>query len=326
MAFTKATKENLFLRLALQGPSGSGKTRSALEIAKYLGDRIALIDTEERSSCRFAHLYDFDVEHLDDGHPNKYIQAIREASGSYDVLIIDSFTHAWFWELQAVDKVFGNWATVRPLERQLVKAIVSFPGHVIVTMRSKTEWVLESGTNKRGKATTVPRRVGTAAIQSPGVEYEFDAVGELDLQHVLRVSKTRFDGLDGIEVPLPGKDFADQLLQSLLIGGTAVSSVPTVTNSQRIRDLLDELGVTDRMQRRTLGSQYLQGRKSAALTEDEIVAVLASIRQSVEDSKAEDTSAEVVSDASPGVTQHEGANTSDECAGGVAGGAVAVAV
>ena len=226
MPFQKATKQDIRLRLALQGPSGSGKTRSALEIATHLGERIALIDTEERSSCRYAHLFDFDVEHLGDYHPNKYISAIREARGQYDVLIIDSFSHAWFWELEAVDKNFRNWAAVRPLERQLLKAIISFPGHVIVTMRSKTEWLLEEGKNKSGKATTVPKKVGTASVQSPGVEYEFDLVGELDLQHVLRVTKSRFDSLDGLEMPLPGKEFAVLLTGALLEGGEPVPSEP----------------------------------------------------------------------------------------------------
>lgn len=290
MPFTKATKESLFLRLALQGPSGSGKTRTALEVGTNLGDRVAVIDTEERSSCRYAHLYDFDVEHLPDGHPNKYIQAIREASGHYDVLIIDSLSHAWFWELDAVGKVFGNWANVRPLERQLIRAIISFPGHIIVTMRSKTEWVMEEGTNKKGKATTMPKKVGTASVQSPGVEYEFDAVGELDLQHVLRISKTRFDELDGLEAPLPGKEFATQLLHALQVGGPAkpmaapsttsvIPVTPKTSNSQRINDLLDELGVTNRNERRSLGTRFLDGRKAAQLSGDELDAVLKKIRE-----------------------------------------------
>jgi hypothetical protein len=277
MAFQKATKESIHLRLALQGPSGSGKTRSALEIATHLGDRVALIDTEERSSCRYAHLYEFDVEHLSDHHPNRYIAAIREAR-PYDVLVIDSFSHAWFWELEAVDKNFRNWATVRPVERQLLKAVISFPGHVIVTMRSKTEWLLEEGTNKSGKATTQPKKIGTAPIQSPGIEYEFDLVGELDLQHVLRISKSRFEGLDGKEFPLPGKEFAHAALAALMEGG---SVVPVPDNRAVISSLLDELAVTDSTQRQQLVRANLGTQKVEQLDASELQALLNGIRQAV---------------------------------------------
>ena len=46
MQFTKATKEQAKLRLAIFGPSGSGKTYSALRIATGMGGKIAFIDTE----------------------------------------------------------------------------------------------------------------------------------------------------------------------------------------------------------------------------------------------------------------------------------------
>lgn len=281
MPFQKATKESLYLRLALQGPSGSGKTRSALDIGAHLGDRLALIDTEERSSCRYAHLYDFDVQHLSDHHPNQYIGAIREARGQYDVLVIDSFSHAWFWELEAVDKNFKNWSAVRPVERQLLKAILSFPGHVIVTMRSKTEWLLEEGTNKNGKSTTIPKKVGTAPIQSPGTEYEFDVVGELDLQHVLRVTKSRFDGLDGIEVSLPGKEFAAQLLQSLLEGGDPVPPVDLAVERDRLMEQIDaELTRLqwDTDQARTCLQQHFNKKSRRALSDAQLVEFLQALQ------------------------------------------------
>jgi DNA polymerase III delta prime subunit len=218
MPFQKAAKQDLNLRLALHGPSGSGKTRSALEIARHLGNNIALIDTEHRSACRYAHLVDFDTQNLTDHNPATYIRAIKEA-GTYDVLIIDSLSHAWGWELETVDKNFRNWAIVRPIERQLLQAILAFPGHIIVTMRSKTEWLLQDGTNKSGKATTTPKKVGTAPVQSPSIEYEFDLVLELGMDHTGTVTKSRFDLLDQGEFPLPGEEFADLALKALHEGG-----------------------------------------------------------------------------------------------------------
>ena len=45
MKFVKAQRKQAKLRLALSGPSGSGKTWGALQIAKGLGGKIAVIDT-----------------------------------------------------------------------------------------------------------------------------------------------------------------------------------------------------------------------------------------------------------------------------------------
>jgi AAA domain len=218
MAFQKAAKQDLHLRLAIHGPSGSGKTRSALEVARHLGENVALIDTEHRSACRYAHLINFDTQDLADFNPANYIRAIKEAPG-YDVLIIDSLSHAWGWELETVDKNFRNWSTVRPIERQLLQAILGFQGHIIVTMRSKTEWLLHDGTNKSGKATTIPKKVGTGPIQSKEIEYEFDLVLEMGMDHTGTVTKSRFDLLDQGEFSLPGKEFAEKALVALREGG-----------------------------------------------------------------------------------------------------------
>jgi adenylate kinase family enzyme len=44
--FQKATKENVYLKIALVGSPGAGKTYSALAIASQFTDKIAVIDTE----------------------------------------------------------------------------------------------------------------------------------------------------------------------------------------------------------------------------------------------------------------------------------------
>ena len=61
--FTRATKRNAKLRLALLGPAGSGKTFSSLRIATALcpGGRIALIDTEHGSASKYAKEFTFDA-------------------------------------------------------------------------------------------------------------------------------------------------------------------------------------------------------------------------------------------------------------------------
>ena len=59
--FKKAERKQAKLRLGLTGPSGSGKTYAALVLARNIGKKVAVIDTENVSgsrldspSCNFA--------------------------------------------------------------------------------------------------------------------------------------------------------------------------------------------------------------------------------------------------------------------------------
>lgn len=226
--FKKAVKEQIKIRLALSGPSGSGKTFSALNIAKYLGSSVAVIDTEHESSLRYADKFDFDMCNLEDAHPAKYIEAIQAAErAGYDVIIVDSMTHAWFKELEMAGGNFNNWAKVRPLERKLIDTIIGSKSHIIVTMRSKTEYAQE---NVNGK--TKVTKLGTKAIQSDGIEYEFDIAGELSLEHILTVSKSRCVELTDKTFLNPGQVFADALLNWANSGEVVAPQPPQFTKPQ----------------------------------------------------------------------------------------------
>lgn len=210
--FQKASKTQSRLRLALCGPSGSGKTFSALNIAKHLGKTIAVIDTEHGSASKYADRFDFDVCELTDHHPAKYIEAIKAAGqAEYEVVILDSLSHAWYEELRLAGKGFDGWKDVRPLERALIDSMLSSPSHIIATMRTKTEWVMQEYVNKKGKTCVAPKKVGTAPIQSSGIEYEFDLSGELNLEHVLTISKSRCPELSNQEFLNPGQPLAEVL-------------------------------------------------------------------------------------------------------------------
>ena len=73
------------------------------------------------------------------------------------------------------------------MHNEMVDAIVGCRSNVIVTMRAKTEYVLEE--DSRGKK--VPRKIGMAPIQRDGLEYEFTVVGDLTIKGV-----TNLDPLD----------------------------------------------------------------------------------------------------------------------------------
>jgi AAA domain len=190
MQFTKAIRKKAKLRLALTGPSGSGKTYGALMIAKGLGGRIAVIDTEHGSASLYSNLCEFDTLELKAPYsPERYIQAIKAAEAAgYDTLIIDSTTHEWSGsggcleinEQTAQAKFRGNtwsaWNETTPRHRKFIDAMLQSSMHIIATGRSKTETSQEE---VNGKKKVV--KLGMKTEQRDGFEYEFTVV--LDLVH-----------------------------------------------------------------------------------------------------------------------------------------------
>lgn len=253
--FQKASKTQCKLRLALSGPSGSGKTYSALNIAQYLGKSTAVIDTEHGSSSKYADRFNFDVCDLRDHHPARYIEAIREAGqNDYEVIIIDSLSHAWFSELELAGKGFDGWKNVRPLERALIDTILSSPAHIIATMRTKTEWIMEEYTTKQGKASVAPKRVGTAPIQSSGIEFEFDVAGEMDLQHILTISKSRCPALSDTTHLQPGQELAEILSAWLTDGAPMPESGQS--KCDRVREAREAVGISNDTVKALLEEHY----------------------------------------------------------------------
>lgn len=238
--FAPATKRAVRARIAFDGPSGAGKTWTSLEWATVLaqGGPIAVVDTERRSASLYAGRFDFDaLEMSPPYHPQRLIDAIgaAEANG-YAVLVVDSLSHFWSGEggvLDIVDDVaarsrsgnsFTAWKEGTPVQRAMVDRIVSADMHVIVTMRTKQEWVIEE--DSRGKK--VPRRVGMQAEQRGGLEYEFTMVGDLDLDHMLTFSKSRCDRLSDTAVKAGAAREAAETFLAWLEDGTPLADRNTV--------------------------------------------------------------------------------------------------
>jgi len=208
MAFTRATKKKSRARIALIGPSGSGKTIDALMIARQLvgpDGRIAVRDSEHGSADLYSDRFVFDSDSPGDHSPESYIKSVREAeAGGYDCLILDSWSHAWAGAggiLEQADKKgkkFDVWKDLTPQQNKMVEIIKGSKLHVIVTMRTKTEWVMEKEKKQDGREVTVPRKIGTAPVQRQDVDYEFDVVGLIDGDHAVLIEKTRCSSLDGL--------------------------------------------------------------------------------------------------------------------------------
>lgn len=205
MEIRRAERKKAKLRLGIAAPSGAGKTYSALLLAFGLGGKIGLIDTEHGSGDLYAHLGEYDVIAIEAPYTTqKYVQAIStfEQAG-YSTIIIDSLTHAWAGDGGLLDKQgkmadrgtnsFAAWRTITPEHNALVDAMLKSPCHIIATMRSKQEYVLE--TNDKGKQQ--PKKVGMAPVQREGMEYEFTVMLDVDMNHIANASKDRTSLFDG---------------------------------------------------------------------------------------------------------------------------------
>lgn len=198
LTFKKAERRQAKLKLAISGPSGSGKTMSALRMAKGIGGRIAVIDTENGSASLYADQFDFDTLSIDPPYTSqKYVAAIKAAEeDGYEIIIVDSFSHAWAGEGGTLDQKsardarggsgFANWKEPKQAYGQVKNAILHSSSHMIVTVRSKQAYlqVEEGGRTKIQKA-------GMDPIAEPGIEYEFTVFFDAQMDHKVQASKDR---------------------------------------------------------------------------------------------------------------------------------------
>lgn len=222
MSFKKAERKLAKLRLGICGPSGSGKTWSSLLLATGISNKIALLDTERRGHL-YAKDFDFDIEELDAPYsPERYIEKIKLAEKEgYEVLIIDSLSHAWVGDggvLSIVDKsgdtFTKGWKIATPKQNALIDTIITSKMHIIVTMRSKTEYVLEA--NDKGRM--APRKVGLAPVQRDGLEYEFTMFMDMNekMAHVTKDNTNLYNH----EYIQPSVAMGEKILEWLLDGRT----------------------------------------------------------------------------------------------------------
>lgn len=242
MAFQarKAERRQAKARVMLDGPSGSGKTYGALLLAKGLGGKVAIIDTENASADLYADLLDYDVVPFDPPYaPERYVEAINYcASEGYDVVIIDSISHEWngsggCLEIQSgLGGRFQDWAKVTPRHQKFIDGILRAPVHVVATCRTKTSYEIDEKSRK-------VQKVGTQPQQRDGLDYEMTVVFDLTQQHYACATKDRtrlFDGREELITADTGKRLLDWL------NGGAAAPEPQPDWEAEKRRLWAELG------------------------------------------------------------------------------------
>ncbi|MDG4787116.1 AAA family ATPase [Micromonospora sp. WMMD1102] len=218
--YAPARREQMFGRIAIQGPPGSGKTPLALTLATALAGQapVAVIDTDGRAAeyaDRFTFLHTTPLEADPADLPTLVAEANHAGAGA---LIIDSYSLYWSGPGGALDRVDRHsdrrtgWAEYRPIEAAIRIALRTFPGHVLATLRVKTEHVPEytaTEAGDRGRATT--RRLGLKPDHREGVEHDFLTVGDLDTDHVLTITKSACEDLADRRFHRPGPELADTM-------------------------------------------------------------------------------------------------------------------
>lgn len=208
--FQKASRSQVFLKLAITGPTGSGKTLSALRMAKGLiesGQRIAFEDTENDSASLYADLteaqckalgipdpIEFDVMPIAPPfEPESFSDGINAAvNAGYGVVIIDSASHFWKGILAYKDQLdghggtnkFANWKKADEKFDPVIESVLQSKIHVIFCMRSKISYEMDEQTKKVSK-------VGLAPIMRESLEYEFTTVFDIGQNHTALSSKDR---------------------------------------------------------------------------------------------------------------------------------------
>jgi len=286
--FQQAKKSQARLRLGLVGPAGSGKTMTALRVANGIanGKPIAVIDTEHGSASLYAGAIKFDVCNLESFEVEKYIEALKAAEeGGYSVVVIDSLSHAWSGKggiLEFVDNAgkrnaggnFSAWRDATPRHNRLVEAILASKCHIIVTLRSKTEYVVENV----GGRTTV-RKVGLQPIQREGMEYEFTVCGDVSSDHDLMITKTRATFLKDAVIREAGEDLGRQLAKWLEDGEPEAAPTPfKASYATQIDDTLASISKASMASLERLLPKVLARASAGELTEDQKVRIMAAMQ------------------------------------------------
>jgi len=238
MELRKSSKRQAKIKLALAGCAGSGKTFSSLLLAYGMTNdwsKIAIIDTENGSADLYAHLGNYNVLNLTSAYtPESYIKAIEicEDAGM-EVLIIDSISHCWEYLLELHSQMqgnsFTNWGKITPRQNAFVQKILSSNCHIISTLRTKQDYVLNE---KNGKL--VPEKVGLKTVMRDGIDYEFTIVLDVDMKHFAKASKDR----TGLFMDKPEfvitKDTGKEILNWCNEGKAEAENVKAIFNNYQI--------------------------------------------------------------------------------------------
>lgn len=249
--FLPATRDAVYARICAYGPGGSGKTLTGLMLLHRLckGEKFAVVETERGRIKKYAESaeanpwgldWKFDIVTPSTFEPDSLVEALGVAAGhGYPAIMIDSGSPYWNGPkgiLEQVDRVTvgagrkdtysTGWKEIGPTEARLWGAIMTYPGHVYMSLRVKTEYVIEE-VIRDGRRLSVPRKVGLKPVQRDTFEYEFDLVLECDQANTFTVTKSDILPVpQGTVLSKPGPEFAE-ILRVFCAKGTTATGAAT---------------------------------------------------------------------------------------------------
>lgn len=240
MGFVEAEREQVRAQIAIMGPSGSGKTVGALKLAYGMtGDwkKIGVVDTEhDRSKVyvgtkhtggtnigKFMHMkLEPPYTHI------KFSTALDDAvKAGLDVVIFDSFSHEWDGVGGIIDwkndlgEGFNYWKEPKKAHNNLIDKIMHAPINVIVTIRTKQEYVVVPGGGNNGKSSV--EKLGLKPVQSGDIDYEFLLSFTVGMDNIAEATKDNTGLFKGLNVML--NEDHGKMLREWVAEGKEVESI-----------------------------------------------------------------------------------------------------
>jgi hypothetical protein len=198
-AVQEATRVQKKVKALISGPSNAGKTLGSLLIAKGLTNsgKVLMVDSERgRSSLhvRDENLGDWswDAAYMapEDFSPDTLISAINEAKAyDYQAIIIDSFSHEWDyiknWQVELGGR-YTDWKIPKAEHAKFVRAMIGADIHIIMTLRSKMEYVQSYNDKNKAKV----EKLGLSPQGDQNFLYEVDFHFAINENHIATMDKT----------------------------------------------------------------------------------------------------------------------------------------
>lgn len=227
MQVTDSVREKQKALVGFIGPSGAGKTVGAILTAygmmreaypdlseQEVWKKIGVADTEHKRSMlyvdqQFSGVRIGSFKHINFEPPyttERYLQALLMLKNAgVEVIVFDSLSHNWNGDGGILEQhgnmsgnSFQNWNKMNKHVTDMIKALSSNDIHILATMRTKNEYVMEL--NDKGKQQ--PRKVGTKPVQKDDMEYEFMLNFSVDMDHIAVTTKDNTNLFEGDEIQL----------------------------------------------------------------------------------------------------------------------------
>ena len=252
----KATREQIYTKIALMGSSGSGKSYSALRLAvgmqkkleKLLGRpaKILMANTEGSRGLYYANEFDYDIADIEAPYtPEVFIELIDDAvEAGYDILVMDSVSPEWEGKggcLEMHAMLGGkatDWKSISPRHDKLLDAIEKSPIHIIATLKGKDQYEIDK--DEKGKVSV--KKLGLGIRQREGFEYRFTCTFSIDQKtHLASAQKDNTHIFENSAGELLSEAFGERIIDWANSSDIEPSKAYVVENTVRQKEEQEKL-------------------------------------------------------------------------------------